>query len=387
MSSPPQAGASGPPGGNEVGQVLGIIIPARNEAAVIERKLRNLMMSRWPFSKRPHQIVVVDDGSEDETASIARGLCESLFANPSGSNRMMVPALARSAPAAARVISNDVRPGKAGAIEAALAALGDEVDLFVLTDADVIIRPPSLLLLEHAFRDRPELGMACGRQEFVRDLASDGTCRGADEKEPVDASDPYDRWTAKVRAWESKRGRLFSVHGQLLVWRASLGLSPTPGIAADDLDLMLQARVHGVRIEIIPGPSFLEVKTSDPAAREAQEIRRARAYLQVMKERGLPADSPLSDRLQLAMYRNVPNTAPLLWTGMLALNTAAGMVWAQDHAPMWWRVLLGVLAGSGWAWLASPSGRHALHLAEVIRKAKRMQAGAPLGARWDMARP
>lgn len=385
MSEAEPAAKGGPAPG--VGLVLGVIIPCRNEAAVIERKLRNLLDSRWPFSKRPHQIIVVDDGSEDDTVSIARAVCEELFANPAGNTRMTVPALARSVPAAARVIANDVRPGKAGTVQAGLDALGDEVDLIVLTDADVILRPPSLLLLEHAFRERPELGMACGRQEFVRDLASDGTCRGSGGGEPVDASDRYDRWTAKVRVKESRRGRLFSVHGQLLVWRTSLGLSPTPGIAADDLDLMLQARQRGVRIEIVPGPAFLEVKTSEPAAREAQELRRARAYLQVMKGRSPPADAPFADRMQLALYRNVPRIALLLWTLVLGLTLAAVLAWLPaTNAPLWLRTALGLLAASAWLWLASPPGRHVLHLASVIRKARRMEAGATLGDRWDMAR-
>jgi hypothetical protein len=44
------------------GLVLGVIVPCRNEAAVIERKLLNLATGRWPFSKRPHVILIVDDG-------------------------------------------------------------------------------------------------------------------------------------------------------------------------------------------------------------------------------------------------------------------------------------------------------------------------------------
>ena len=44
-----------------------------------------------------------------------------------------------------------------------------------------------------------------------------------------------------MRAFESRFGKLFSVHGQLMAWRSCLGILPTPGYAADDLDLMLQA--------------------------------------------------------------------------------------------------------------------------------------------------
>jgi len=377
----------GPPDGDEDGLALGVIIPAHNEAAVIERKLRNLRRASWPVASRPHRIVVVDDGSEDDTATIARDLCEEFFARPTGNPRKTEPTPEHATFPVGRVIANDVRPGKAGAIAAGLAALDGAVDVIVLTDADVILRPTSLSALEPAFRERPELGMACGRQEFVRDLAADGTCCGADGAEPVDASDPYDRWTAMVRARESGRGRLFSVHGQLLAWRATLRLAPTPGIAADDLDLMLQARERGVRIEMIPGSAFLEVKTADAAAREAQELRRARAYLQVMKERGLPADAPFTDRLQLALYRRVPLVAWLLWFVVTMLTVASIVAWLPSvEAPPWARALLAALTLGAWLWLASPPGRHVLHLADVIRKARRMEAGGTLGDRWDMAR-
>ena len=37
----------------------------------------------------------------------------------------------------------------------------------------------------------------------------------------------WDRWTARARRLESRFGALFSVHGQLLAWRAELGLLPS----------------------------------------------------------------------------------------------------------------------------------------------------------------
>jgi hypothetical protein len=73
-------------------------------------------------------------------------------------------------------------------------------------------------MLGREFRGRPDLGMACGRQELVRDLLDDGSYRGADGREPTFVANPTRR-TERMRAWESRRGRLFSVHGQLLAWR------------------------------------------------------------------------------------------------------------------------------------------------------------------------
>jgi hypothetical protein len=396
VSAPPAAAgrparAPALPAEDGPGLVLGVIVPCRNEADVIERKLLNLATGRWPFARRPHQIVVVDDGSTDGTADTARACCERLFARPSPTNRMTVPMITDKVPAAARVVANTGAPGKAGAIAQGLADLEREsVDLVVLTDADVVLRPPSLLAIEHAFRTRPDLSMACGRQEFVRDLLGDGSCRGADGRDPVRADEPYDAWTARVRRWESKRGRLFSVHGQLLAWRAGLGIAPTPGIAADDLDLMFQVRQRGLRVELLAGPAFLEVKPRDGAARAEQQLRRARAYLQVMRGRRARAGAAPGERLQLLVYRKGPTLLPALLLPVLALlGVGAFLAWSlpADGGPgpvlLALRWLLPALLVVGLALLACPAGRHVRHLLGVIRAARRAEAAGTLTDRWD----
>jgi hypothetical protein len=387
MTPPPPHESDGP------GLVLGVIIPCRNEAAVIERKLLNLQSGRWPFSSKPHQIVVVDDGSTDGTAERAQQLCTRLFPRPSATNRMSVPMITDKTPCAARVIANPGPPGKSGAIRAGMAELASAgVELFVLTDADVILRPPSLLLMELAFRTRPELGLACGRQEFVRDLMEDGSCRGKDGREPVRADEPYDRWTANVRRRESRSGRVFSVHGQLLAWRASLGLSPTPGIAADDLDLMFQARAKGQRVEIPEGPIFLEVKTPPGPARDEQQLRRARAYVQVVRDRPLPPGASPGERLQLFAYKRLPLMLPWLLVPALvvlaALTAVAWWVPVQGGAGLLHTVLRWLLPAL-LLWLLvvllSPTGRHLRELLGVIRRAQAAERTSPIADRWERA--
>ncbi len=356
------------------GLVLGLLVPCRNEAAVIERKLRNLALclKRWPGSPPRHRIVVVDDESDDDTAALATRLCAELF-----------PPEDDEAAARAEVIPNSVRPGKAGAIASGLEVLAERApvaDIAVLTDADVVFAPDALALLERAFRTRAELDMACGSQLFVVDLAADGTPRGADFGPPEPSPGRYDRWTAAVRAWESRSGRLFSVHGQLLAWRTALGLAPTPGIAADDLDLMLQVREAAGRVEKLEAVRFLEVKTPRGPAQRRQEVRRARAYVQLIRERPFPAERDLPGRLQMLFYRRLPLASP--WLGLAGLILAPLLVhwWADaTAAALTLAVLLGLL-------LALPAGRRFARLLLIIARATLIESRGSLGDRWEMAR-
>jgi hypothetical protein len=353
---------------------IGVIVPCRDEARVLARKLKNLARCGWPEhgGRAPHVVCIVDDGSRDGTAQLARAIAPD-------------PA----APFELLVLSNVRAPGKAGAIETALdafASCAPPVDLCVLTDADVVVRPDALLALAAAFQREPGLAMACGAQELVRDLADDGTCRGADGAEPVPAAGRYDRWTARVRALESRAGRLFSVHGQLLAWRAELMLRPTPGVAADDLDLMLQARARGGRVRLVASARFLERKTPSGAARDGQAMRRARAYFQVMRRARahLPVTARARgrgalDRAQLALYRMLPAAAPwLALGGALMLPAAAGRIGGAD----WCVAALAVLALGA----ALPAGRRLARLLGVIARAWWRERRDSITDRWEMER-
>ena len=360
------------------GSALGLIVPCRNEAAVLSRKLRNLAACDWPPGR--HRIVVVDDGSDDGSAELAARLGAQLFPAP-------------GAPATLQVLPNTDAPGKTGAIRSALRELRD-ADVLVLTDADVVLRAPSLAALAAAFRERPALGLACGRQEFVRDLHADGSCRGLDGGEPAPAAEPYDLWTARVRAWESRRGRLFSVHGQLLAWPARLQLAPTQGIAADDLDLMFQVRDRGLRVELLPEATFLEVKPQAGAARSDWQRRRAQAWLQVMQGRRSGPGAPLFDQLQLLAYRAVHTLAsPAAHAvgGLVLLALAVGLaILLREPGAAWTEAArTGLLIGTATLALliVSPLGRAARALTtqwSAIRAAR--AAGAARNDRWDTPR-
>lgn len=361
-STPVQALA---PGG---ALTLGLLIPCRNEAAVVERKIRNLARVRWPRSAKPHRIVIVDDGSEDGTDARASGVVErSLGAGEAG--------------VIATVISNGVRPGKPGAIQQGILALDGLVDLVVLSDADVVLDAGSLLALEHAFAGAPTLAMASGAQRFVRDLASDGSSRSASGGALADAPAAFDRWTERVRRLESKRGCLFSVHGQLLAWRADLKLRPQTGIAADDLDLMLQVRSRDVQpreVRLVAGAVFFEIKTPPGALATAQALRRARAYLQVMRA-SRSAGEGAFERLQWTMYRYVPSLSPL--STALVPSAAIASAWILGDRALGIAVALFfglvLLSPPGWRWVK---------LMLLISRAKALEETETLPERWEMAR-
>jgi len=348
------------------GATLGVIVPCRNEAAVIERKIGSLALAHWPEAARAQRLVVVDDGSLDETPKMAREACERLF-DP------------RSIRAV--VVSNAVRPGKAGAILTGLRELARDgaPDLVVLTDADVVCEPEALIELALAFERDPRLGLACAAQRFVEDLAHDGTCRAADLGEPRSAGGLYDAWTARVRALESRTGALFSVHGQLCAWRASLGLAPSEGIAADDLDLMLQARCAGMHVARVERARFLEVKTPPGARRDEQALRRARAYVQFL---GHPRMAELAEcggalrRAQVWAYRRLPTAAPWLAPSGAAAALLAAYALGGPRVAAPAALALAALA-------LSPAGRRFARLCSTIAGASRCE---PLGERWETVR-
>lgn len=111
---------------------VAVIIPARNEDAVIEASLTSILAQDYPGTFR---VIVVDDASTDTTANIARALN-----NP----RLTV-------------LAGAPRPegwsGKLWAVHQGIAASGTE-DYLLLTDADIVHDPRHLAsLVERAERD------------------------------------------------------------------------------------------------------------------------------------------------------------------------------------------------------------------------------------------
>jgi len=344
-----------------------VVVPCRDEASLVRRRIANLALCGWPASDEPHRLVIVDDASRDGTASVAAKAIAEHF----GARRDV----------GGLVVANDIRPGKPGAVRAGLAQGAEDFDLVVLTDADVVIEPNALVELARAFERDPRLALACGAQRFVESLAADGSCRARDGGEPRDASGAFDRWTAVVRRVESRAGILFSVHGQLAAWRADLGLAPAFGVAADDVDLRFQVKARASeprRVELVRDARFIEVKTPAGSDREAQAARRARAWFQVVRRGTIPARGVL-ETMQAWGYRAGPRAAPIAtWLAVPAMATILFLVGAHFSA------LVLIVASVAFAF--TPTGRRWLELARTIAAASRAERSEPVPERWETPR-
>jgi glycosyltransferase involved in cell wall biosynthesis len=107
-----------------------VVVPAFNEAELVERCVRETIATLTGLGFR-HEVVIVDDGSEDGTAELARSTADRY--------------------AHVRVIGHDVNHGKGSAlIRGASAAVGDYV-LFM--DADLEVHPRQLKLLWQTMSD------------------------------------------------------------------------------------------------------------------------------------------------------------------------------------------------------------------------------------------
>jgi cellulose synthase/poly-beta-1,6-N-acetylglucosamine synthase-like glycosyltransferase/peptidoglycan/xylan/chitin deacetylase (PgdA/CDA1 family) len=104
---------------------VSIVVPAYNEAAVIERAVRSLAASDYP----EFEVVVVDDGSIDGTGELVGGL---------GLPRVRV--------------LRETNRGKAAALNTAIAAA--QHDLIAAVDADTVFEPGTLATLVRPFADQ-----------------------------------------------------------------------------------------------------------------------------------------------------------------------------------------------------------------------------------------
>ncbi|MFT4539470.1 MAG: glycosyltransferase involved in cell wall biosynthesis [Planctomycetota bacterium] len=349
---------------------LAVLLPCRNEARVIERRIANLAWLEWPSvpAGRKHKLIVIDDDSQDDTAAMATEALRQSFTE--------------DGPVSWEVTSNQQRPGKAGAISQALTQVA-AVDLIVLGDADVLFSQGCLLRVIEAFQADPMLAMACGRQRFVPSLPQDGRCNQLLPEGDGAAAGLYDRITARVRSIESRMGLLFSVHGQCMAWRQSLNLQPTGELAADDLDLALQLRSRSRsegpwKVCMLAGVHFFECKTVDAEIAQQQALRRARAYVQVMRASRTSQGSILS-RLQWSLYRSLPLYAPELF--FLLIMLVLGLAdWQFGYGSLL-LMPLGILLLAGTA-----TGRGIMRINGLIRKARRAERKETLAPQWEMRR-
>ena len=152
LRRPPGTGPLAEPAADIAGRpaaTLAVLVAAHNEATVLPVTIAALLAQQLP----PDRIVVVDDGSTDDTGALLTG-------------RYGVPATGVGRASEAGLLYPSLRwlrlphGGKAVALNAALPLV--DCDIVLTVDGDTLLEPGAIAAVRRAFADEPQLMIATG---------------------------------------------------------------------------------------------------------------------------------------------------------------------------------------------------------------------------------
>lgn len=260
-----------------------IVIAAHNEQAVIADKLESTLALDYPDDLV--QVIVADDGSDDDTAVIAR----------------RYPGVT--------LLQRPVRRGKMSAINAAMGLATGEIVLF--SDANTMLHPDALAEIVRPFAD-PSVGAVAGRKSMT------GSHRLAR------AVTTYWRYENHLRRMETRLGCTVAADGEIFAIRRGLFSPPPDGVINDDQWLAGEVVRRGHRLVFRPeavSEELVPALAADEAERRARMV--AGQYQAFSRAARLPWRRPL------VMWMLVSHKLlrPLVPFGMIgALGTAIAAV-------------------------------------------------------------
>lgn len=271
-----------------------VIVPAHNEAAVIDRCLTSVKAQDYPHEKL--EVIVIDDGSTDGTADIAE---EHAHEGPERSLVIRGQRISVGPFGGRFLVIRNGHAGKAHALNTGIAASDSE--LVINIDSDVVLAPQTVRLTAEAFIRDEHLGAATGDIEIDWELVQEHDHDGR----PVTGDDglPVGR---KLTAWErtlsaaqfleylaafrlgrqaqAVTGGMYTLAGAYSAIRRSAlekCRSYSNRTVSEDTDLTWELHRCGERIGFVPGARVL----LEPCLRwdelYAQRVRWARGQLEV----------------------------------------------------------------------------------------------------------
>ncbi|WP_129115815.1 glycosyltransferase [Halegenticoccus tardaugens] len=223
---------------------VSVVLPTYNEAAIVERKLDDLLALDYPTERIE---LVLADASDDGTAEIV----ESYFEDRE------YPRLT--------VLRDDRRRGVAPALNDAFRAAEGEV--IFRTDADSALAPDALREAVANLAD-DRIGAVTGRQaEVLGDSAVEADYRDA---------------LSKLQALESHLDSTFIFHGPCFAFRREDVVEIDPDSLADDTEVAVRIRRRGKRVVMDPAVRFAESGVSDFRKRRRRKDRRATGLLALL---------------------------------------------------------------------------------------------------------
>lgn len=186
---------------------VSLIIPAHNEEKVIEKKLENTYNLNYPSNAL--EVIVVDDGSTDQTPSILQNLQKTLF-----------PKL--------KVVRQN-RKGKSAAENAGLREAKGEI--IVISDADCPLNSDALRFMVEDFENPQVGGVTCSVQ--------------AGEKYVLTMNLDLSLYTRKL---ENKIDSIFGMSGPFVAFKKSIITQIDEGIYSSDTDTGVRVRSNGFKV-------------------------------------------------------------------------------------------------------------------------------------------
>lgn len=265
---------------------LSIVMVVRNEAAVIERKLKNLLALEYPLESC--EIVVVSDGSTDATNDILNYYA--------ADNRI-------------RILVNPVSRGKSACLNDAVAAVRGEVVLF--TDARQQIESQAVRLLTETFFD-PQVGCASG-ELMLGDPANGEHVRGMGL---------YWRVEKNVRQMESASGSVVGATGALYAVRKSLIVPVPAGTILDDVYTPMHVVRQGFRVIFVPDARAWDVADQGDEREFSRKVRTLSGNYQLLQLAPwlLTRENPI--RFEFITHKLLRLVAPFLLVAALLSSLA-----------------------------------------------------------------
>lgn len=142
---------------------VSIIVPAHNEAAVIDRCLNSVKAQDYPHEKL--EVIVIDDGSTDTTAEQVENHVSGGNGNGNGSFRLRgKPIMVGPFGGSLALLRNAGNQGKAVALNAGIDASRGEIVINI--DSDVVLAPNAVRSIAASFARNPRMGAATGNIEI-----------------------------------------------------------------------------------------------------------------------------------------------------------------------------------------------------------------------------
>ncbi|MBI3997052.1 MAG: glycosyltransferase family 2 protein [Candidatus Omnitrophica bacterium] len=231
----------------EITPTVSLLIPAYNEDAHLERKLRNSLALDYP--KHLLEITVASDGSTDRTDAIAQSF------HAQGVALMRMPS----------------NVGKSAMLNAVVPHLRGEIVVF--SDASGDLEPDALRRLLRNFAD-PRVGCVSG---LYRLRATGSDLRGEGEG-------LYWTYETFIKEQESRLHSILGAHGAFYAIRAALFQPLRDGAINDDYLIPMQVVAQGYRAVYEPEAKAWEHETASVESEFARRRRIAAGNCQQIVE-------------------------------------------------------------------------------------------------------